>query len=117
MLMRNVGRLVRFALQGALVGLAVAAPAWAADIYSPRPEVRTSARVPLALRTLSYHSAAVLAAGPCWRGCTAHCGWHFQRCLRVAWLDGCLAHNNACELACLRQCRLAGGPLVTAPGW
>jgi hypothetical protein len=96
--------------------LAAVAPAATAEIFGPRVS-KAPDRVPLALRTLSRHSAAVLAADACWRGCTAHCGWHFQRCLRVTWLDGCLAHNNACELSCLRQCRLAGGPLVGGVVW
>jgi hypothetical protein len=108
-------RLVNLAIVAGIV-LAAVMPASAADVFGPRVS-KPPDRVPLALRTLSRHSAAVLAADACWRGCTAHCGRHFQRCLKVAWLDGCLAHNNACELSCLKQCRLAGGPLVGGVVW
>lgn len=69
--------------------------------------------LPLALRTLSKRSAAVLASTPCWRGCTALCGADVQACLRFEPLVGCLAFNNQCELTCLRQCRFLGGPLVS----
>jgi hypothetical protein len=114
--LRLVAHLLRLAILASLA-LTVTTPAGAADLYGSRPEVRAPARVPLALRTLSRHSAAVLTSDACWRSCTAHCGWHFQRCIGVAPLDGCLAHNNACELVCLRQCRLAGGPLVGGAVW
>jgi len=70
-------------------------------------------RVPLALRTLSRRSAAVIASTPCWTGCTTECGWHFQACRRMDRLDFCIAGNNQCELYCLKQCRTLGGPLVS----
>jgi hypothetical protein len=96
------------------------APACAADVYppgaayAPRPAYApTPHPLPLALRTLSRRSAAVLAADACWRGCTAHCGGHFQRCLGAIRLDDCVASNNDCELACLKHCRIKGGPLVS----
>jgi hypothetical protein len=98
------------------LALAVTAPAWAADIY-PRVEYRAPSRVPLAFRALSHHSPAVLASDACWRGCITHCGAHFQGCLRIVRQDACYARDNACELACLRQCRVAGGPFVNATGW
>jgi hypothetical protein len=98
------------------LGLAIAAaamtPADAADVYT-RPAASAPQRLPLALRTLSPRSAAVLAADACWRGCTGQCAWHFPRCLSVSPLVGCIDFNNACDLACLKQCRLKGGPLVS----
>jgi hypothetical protein len=99
-------------------GLVVAATsqAWAADV-DPRVAYRAPSRVPLAFRALSHHSAAVWASDACWRGCTAHCGARFQGCLRVVRQDVCYAHNDACELACLRQCRVAGGPFINVTGW
>jgi hypothetical protein len=109
-------RLMKLAVLAGLLALAAVEQASAADQIAPRVS-RAPSRIPLALRTLSHHSAAVLASDPCWRGCTAHCGGHFQACVRIGPLDACLAHNNACELACLRQCRLAGGPFINAPGW
>jgi hypothetical protein len=108
-------RLVKLAVVAGLM-LAVAEPTSAADVPVLRV-TKAPAHVPLALRTLSRHSAAVLAADACWRGCTAHCGGQFQYCIRAAPIDACLAHNNACELVCLRQCRLAGGPLVGGAVW
>jgi hypothetical protein len=96
--------------------LAVTTPAWAADTSAPRVDYRAP-RVPLAFRALSHHSPAVLASDVCWRGCTAHCGARFQSCLRAVPLDACYAHDNACELSCLRQCRVAGGPFVNVTGW
>jgi hypothetical protein len=80
-------------------------------IAAPPPAI---ASLPLALRTLSKRSAAVLASTPCWRDCTTFCGAGFQQCLRVDVMVGCMAYNNQCELSCLKQCRLLGGPLV---GW
>jgi hypothetical protein len=104
--------------------LALAAPhpatifaASAADIGTSRSAQRASLhqqhRLPLALRTLSRRSASVYASTPCWRGCTAQCGWLFQGCLRHDELVLCQADNNQCELSCLKQCRPLGGPLVS----
>ena len=103
------------ALYLALAISAAVASAHAADVYPPRvaPGMAAPQRIPLALRTLSRRSASVLASDACWRGCTAQCGWHFQHCLRVSWLDGCIALNNECDLTCLKACRLHGGPLVS----
>jgi len=69
-------------------------------------------RPPLALRNLSRRSASVYASTPCWRGCTAQCGWQFQACLRSTWADSCMAANDSCDLSCLEACRPLGGPLV-----
>jgi len=97
------------------ITLAATASATAGDISRSHParEFSPPSRVPLALRTLSRRSASVLASDACWRGCTAQCAVDFQQCLRVSWLDGCMAFNNQCDLACLKGCRLSGGPLVS----
>jgi len=106
------------------LALASAAPltiaaAVAADINGVHAAKRTAVthaptprRVPLALRTLSRRSASVMASVPCWHECTAQCGWSFQACLKVAPQDICFADNNSCDLICLKQCRLRGGPLL-----
>ena len=111
----------RSRMQAIGLGLAIVlvgtAPASAADGHGSRYRAPAPDRVPLALRTLSKRSASVLAADACWRGCTAECGWYFQGCLRVDRLDGCVAHNNRCELSCLKQCRLLGGPFVSWTDW
>lgn len=107
-----------FVLTSALLAAALS-PLAAADagsqhvVASHRVKQAAPPRVPLALRTLSRRSAAVIAGTPCWHGCTSQCGWNFQGCLRVDALDLCMADNNQCELACLRQCRFLGGPLVS----
>lgn len=60
----------------------------------------------------SRRSEAVLASEACWRTCTAQCGGQFQACLRVVRIEDCTAQNNACDRFCLKDCRLAGGPLL-----
>jgi hypothetical protein len=94
---------------------ATCAAAPAADAGRPvaRPAQPVPDRLPLALRNLSKRSASILAHDACWRGCVTECGGHFQYCIRVTRFDGCLQSNNLCELACLRHCRLGGGPLMT----
>lgn len=109
----------RIGMKTLLLGLAMLvaaiASAPAADVYRPagRHAQPVPERLPLALRSLSKRSASILAHDACWRGCTTECGGHFQQCIRVTWFDGCLQSNNLCELACLRHCRLGGGPLMT----
>ena len=87
----------------------------AADLQVSRNATHSAVvhRPPLALRNLSRLSASVMASTPCWRDCTTACGFDFQACRRVDPLVGCLDVNNACDLFCLKQCRLKGGPLVS----
>ena len=98
-----------------IIVLAAMAPAAATDIVPPQRVYRAAVvrPPPIALRTLSRRSAAVLASTPCWRACTTACAFDFQHCARTDWLAGCMGGNNACERACLVQCRLKGGPLVS----
>jgi hypothetical protein len=100
---------------GFAVALAATVPASAADVLASRPAYRAAPvdPLPLALRTLSKRSAAVLASTPCWHDCTAHCGLNFQACIRADWPKRCFALNDACDLTCLKACRLHGGPLVS----
>jgi hypothetical protein len=102
------------------IGLAAVVQASAADVTVAHREHRTTVvrsttvrLPPLALRTVSRRFASVMDSGPCWRGCTTQCGASFQYCIRADWLAGCMAQNNACERACLVQCRPIGGPLVS----
>src|SRR5262245_3597548 len=106
------------------IGLTAAAQASAAELTVSHREHRTTVvrgavvrstavRVPLALRTVSRRFASVMDSTPCWRGCTTQCGANFQYCIRVDWLAGCMAQNNACDRACQVQCRPIGGPLVS----
>jgi hypothetical protein len=107
-------------MKAIILGLALAIAATAsvgATDFRPSGGAKAPRLPPLALRTLSKHSASVLASDACWRPCTAQCGFHFQRCLKVSWQEGCFAYNNECELACLKHCRLSGGPLVSWTDW
>ena len=104
----------------AVVLALTALPASAADVTASRPAHRAAPAyrvpvdpLPLALRTLSRRSAAVMASTPCWSDCTATCGANFQACIRVDWPKRCFAFNDACDLTCLKACRLIGGPLVS----
>ena len=101
--------LLSLAMLAAACGAAPAADAYRPGVRQAQP---VPERLPLALRGLSKRSASVFASDACWRGCTTECGAHFQQCIRVTWFDGCLQSNNLCELACLRHCRLGGGPLM-----
>jgi hypothetical protein len=103
---------------GLAIGVALPTKVFAADAAVSHRAHRASsvaprAPAPLALRTVSRRSASVLASMPCWNSCTTQCGAGFQACLAVDWLAGCVAANNQCELSCLKQCRLSGGPLVS----
>jgi hypothetical protein len=101
--------------------LVLSLPATAADVTALRSSHRAMPAyraapvdpLPMALRTLSRRSAAVMASMPCWSDCTATCGANFQACLRADWPKRCFALNDACDLTCLKACRLIGGPLVS----
>ena len=87
----------------------------AAKVHSARPAYLAAPKdpLPMALRTLSRRSAAVMASEPCWNDCTATCGQNFQGCIRADWPKRCFALNDACDLTCLKACRLLGGPLIS----
>jgi len=61
---------------------------------------------------LSWRAAKVRRADRCWRGCLAAAGREFQRCLRFEAATACVPWNDANDRACLRTCRLSGGPLL-----
>jgi hypothetical protein len=63
---------------------------------------------------LSWRAAKIRRADRCWRGCLAAAGREFQRCLRFEPATGCVPWNDANDRACLRACRLSGGPLLPA---
>ena len=103
----------------------IALPAAAADVDPTHPGRANVSRsrpaylaapkdpLPMALRTLSRRSAAVMASTPCWSDCTSTCGQNFQGCIRADWPKRCFALNDACDLTCLKACRLLGGPLIS----
>jgi hypothetical protein len=97
---------------GILLALAAGMPAAAADAARrPRPAVQALAE-PLALRGISRLAAAVRASDACWQHCQDRCRAAFRSCLARGPLAPCVAGTNACDLRCLRSCRLEGGPLV-----
>jgi len=107
--------LALIALPAAAADIRATRPASASDISTSRPAYLAVPKdpLPLALRTLSRRSAAVMASTPCWSDCTATCGQNFQGCIRADWPKRCFALNDACDLTCLKACRLIGGPLVS----
>src|SRR5262245_10336163 len=107
--------LALIALPAAAADVRATRPASTADVTRSRPAYLAAPKdpLPLALRTLSKRSAAVMASTPCWHDCTATCGWNFQACIRVDWPKRCFALNDACDLTCLKACRFLGGPLVS----
>jgi len=103
-----------------LVALVVmTAQAQAADRAGPGVGERERAFAPRRLDAkgpypLSWRAAKIRRADRCWRGCLAAAGWEFQRCLRFEPATGCMPWNDANDRACLRACRLSGGPLLPA---
>lgn len=61
---------------------------------------------------LTWRAAKIRRADRCWRACLADASRDFQRCLRVESATDCVPWNDANDRACLRACRLYGGPLV-----
>lgn len=57
-------------------------------------------------------STAVRLSDACWRTCTAHCGGQFELCVGAAWLNDCRVGGDHCDIACQKQCRTYGGPLL-----
>jgi hypothetical protein len=64
---------------------------------------------------LSWRTRKIRKADNCWRGCQAAAGYSFQSCLRVNATNDCVAHNDAADRFCLRECRLSGGPILNIP--
>ena len=63
---------------------------------------------------LSWRAAKIRRADRCWRTCLADAGREFQHCLRLESATDCVPWNDANDRACLRACRLSGGPLLPA---
>jgi len=61
---------------------------------------------------LSWRAAKIRRADRCWRACLADAGREFQHCLRLESATDCVPWNDANDRACLRACRLSGGPLL-----
>jgi hypothetical protein len=56
--------------------------------------------------------ASVWASDACWRDCSSDGAWQLAVCLKSANADQCRAQLDNRDLACLRQCRVSGGPFL-----
>ena len=102
-----------------LIGLIVTAvPAQAADRGSlplkERARAHAAQRLDGGPYPLTWRAAKIRRADGCWRSCLAHAGREFQGCLQAETATGCVPWNDANDRACLRACRLSGGPLLPA---
>ncbi len=61
---------------------------------------------------MSKRAAAVWASDACWSDCTGRCAWRMEACVATANADQCRPRLQACDLACQKQCRTRGGPLL-----
>jgi hypothetical protein len=57
-------------------------------------------------------AASVWASDACWRDCSSDGAWRLANCLTTTSLDRCRPQLDAGDRACLRQCRVSGGPLL-----
>src|SRR6266446_2914521 len=57
-------------------------------------------------------SPSVWQSDACWRTCETHCGSHFEACIRLYAVNDCRKRSDHCDLACVKQCRTYGGPLL-----
>jgi hypothetical protein len=58
----------------------------------------------------SVRASTVWGSDACWRDCAGRCAWRLQVCGRDA--EPCRPALDACDRACLRECRTVGGPLL-----
>ncbi len=94
-----------------IVGLAPAA----AGEYAFRnrhPVVFPGGHVHVSPFPMSKRAADIWASDACWRGCSSRGGWTFEACLATASTEQCRARLDNDDRACLRQCRVSGGPLL-----
>ena len=104
-------------IAAALLLLGVALPAAATDYsYANRPQVLFPGprgdRAHVSPFPMSRRAAAIWASDLCWRDCTSASAWRFSRCILDFGADPCRAAMDADDRACLRACRLRGGPYV-----
>ena len=61
---------------------------------------------------MSKRAASVWVSDFCWNDCTGQSGWKFQACARAHGPELCRFQLDTDNRACLRACRLRGGPMV-----
>ena len=102
---------------GALCGTAQADPFGLISFHSYRLENRATVVFPgkrehTSPYPMSKRAASVWVSDFCWNDCTSHSGWKFQACVREADPESCRFQLDADNRACLRACRLRGGPML-----
>jgi hypothetical protein len=105
--------MVRLAAAWCLLAL-LAAPAAAGEYsYAHRPLVEfPGGSVHVSPFPTGKRAAAVWASDTCWRDCTSAAAWRFQTCFGIQGPDACRVIMDADDRACLRHCRIRGGPYV-----
>src|SRR5262245_29397664 len=101
----------------ALLVAGLVAPAAAHDYsYANRPQVIFPAprggSVHVSPFPMSKRALAVWKSDACWRDCTSDAAWRFERCFGPFGPEVCRAGMDADDRACLRACRLRGGPYL-----
>jgi hypothetical protein len=81
------------------------------------PLVFPGGRVHTSPFPMSKRTADIWLSDACWHDCTSHGAWKLESCLggrgpSHPGQDACRAQLDARDRACLRQCRLSGGPLL-----
>ena len=69
-------------------------------------------RVHISPYPFSKRAASVWESDFCWRTCTGQTAWRFEACQIAHGLEACRFPHDADNRACLRACRLRGGPWV-----
>jgi hypothetical protein len=92
----------------------LAAPTMAGEYsYAHRPQIAfPGGAVHVSPFPAGKRAAAVWASDACWRDCTSAAAWRFQACFGIQGPDACRVIMDADDRACLRQCRVRGGPYI-----
>src|SRR5690349_2701287 len=94
-----------------IVGL-VPATAGEYAFRNRHPIVFSGGRAHISPFPMGKRAADIWASDACWRGCSSRGGWRLDTCLSVMNAEQCRARLDADDRACLRQCRVSGGPLL-----
>jgi hypothetical protein len=94
--------------------VALAAPAAGGEYsYAHRPQVVfPGGTVHVSPFPMGKRAAAVWASDACWRDCASAAAWRFQTCFGIKEREACRVIMDADDRACLRHCRIRGGPYV-----
>lgn len=99
-----------------LIALVLAASFAAPSVAADTAVSRNAPVVTPALRPLPFprteRAAAIWNERACWSQCGAYCAWGMATCLNRDAQGVCLDLTDACDRACLRECRTQGGPYL-----